>query len=72
MTTVMILPAEIRLYAVSPCVHVMRRNGNRGLSMRIRQVLNDAGLQQQILVFICMCQYSHTCFPERILQEMDA
>lgn len=45
-TTVMTLPAEIRLCAMSACVsvHVGRRNRNRGLSMHVRQVLNDAGL----------------------------
>lgn len=61
LTTVMILPAEIRLCAVSACVsaHVVRRNVKRGLSLRIRQVLNDAGLQQQMPVFVYKCANIH-------------
>lgn len=58
---VMILPAQIWLCTVSACVsvHVVRRNVNRGLSMRVRQALNDAGLQQQMPVFVSKCANNH-------------
>lgn len=50
---------NLKLHLALLFVHMVRRSVNRGPSTRVRLTLKDAGLQQQMPMFVYKCANIH-------------